>query len=1075
MKKVLSFILVLSMVLGSFGMTFAAPASDIAGHQNETAILRLNKLGIVTGYENGDFRPDANITRAEFAVLLVRALGLEGAASARKGDTQFTDVTVAAGYEWASGAINVATGLGHIQGYGNGKFGPADQITYQDAITLVVRALGYETKAKELGGYPTGHFIVADRDLELTDDIKNVALGVAATRGTVFQLLDNALTVDMMEQVYVGDVLRWTVVDKTLLSVLGYEKVEGRVIEVDTKDNEIVLRDETAKKASDWKNLGALTIAEGLDFEAVLGLKIKAWYDEDNDTVISWETKEEALFDALGFDEKDEEITLVGAKADYELHEEAIVYVNGKTGRNVELEDIDYDYAKVVLDGKKAIFVSAYTWDNFIVVEKTEDDVVYGYGDEVDVEDFTIVKGGKTITLEDLEEKDVLFYNRDAEYAEVYNKTVTGKIDRILADRVRVAGTAYAFANSYLGVNARYIDENGDIADLLVNENLTKDVLEAMEEEEVAVLLDRNGAMVFISGDLSTLAVSSNYYMVVADSVKYDTRGKKKWTLDVANAEGKKVSFDVDDSALLPADATKTIFRNPNGTAATWVVTPAGDRTSSIKIEDVLEIKVDADGDIDEIKLVDAHSVSSKFEVKNKYVSAKRINENALVFLAEKFTSSKKVADLKTSTYGDLKFEYIDNAEFYYDKEDKVVAIVVTNSSRESDATTHESIVSAAVRKVSGKNIWEVQVIIDGEKVTFDTKEQAANSFTTDITNVKKGDLVRVDINDATKLIDDIEVIGSGASYKAGAISDLNISRRTFKIGSYTIELAKEGFVVDATASNYKVVNFNTLNNGDVVNVLLVEDNARFTEIIVITDEARTQAQIVEDATDAVKVLEATDASALVQADINAAQADINLINNAATKNALQARLNAVQKALDAVGASTTYVVKEYRAAFKAFRLENIDGTVSTFELANYDLFLDGTAVTADEMHAWLATSPAVVGVTVEVTGDELDVLSATGLTWVENQRDVVAVAAAKTALDLGDLTAITADITLPTAGVEGTTIAWASSDVAVVDTDGTVVRPTTGNPDATVTLTATITKGAASDTKVFTATVVAE
>ncbi|OLT54231.1 hypothetical protein BJF88_09785 [Cellulosimicrobium sp. CUA-896] len=64
-------------------------------------------------------------------------------------------------------------------------------------------------------------------------------------------------------------------------------------------------------------------------------------------------------------------------------------------------------------------------------------------------------------------------------------------------------------------------------------------------------------------------------------------------------------------------------------------------------------------------------------------------------------------------------------------------------------------------------------------------------------------------------------------------------------------------------------------------------------------------------------------------------------------------------------------------------------------------------------------------------------------------------------ALDLGDTSAVTADLALPTAGAQGSTITWASSDAAVVSAAGKVTRPAAGADDATVTLTATVTRGA--------------
>lgn len=77
--------------------------------------------------------------------------------------------------------------------------------------------------------------------------------------------------------------------------------------------------------------------------------------------------------------------------------------------------------------------------------------------------------------------------------------------------------------------------------------------------------------------------------------------------------------------------------------------------------------------------------------------------------------------------------------------------------------------------------------------------------------------------------------------------------------------------------------------------------------------------------------------------------------------------------------------------------------------------------------------------------------------------------------LDLGDLSNVTENLTLPTAGVNGSAIAWESSDPAVISADGQVTRPEAGQPDANVTLTATVSYGTASDTKEFAVTVPAQ
>ncbi|TDC81340.1 beta-xylosidase [Micromonospora sp. KC606] len=85
---------------------------------------------------------------------------------------------------------------------------------------------------------------------------------------------------------------------------------------------------------------------------------------------------------------------------------------------------------------------------------------------------------------------------------------------------------------------------------------------------------------------------------------------------------------------------------------------------------------------------------------------------------------------------------------------------------------------------------------------------------------------------------------------------------------------------------------------------------------------------------------------------------------------------------------------------------------------------------------------------------------------------DATRVDADTAALDLGDLTAVTGNLTLPTTGTYGSTIAWSSSAPGTISPTGVVNRPTPSDGPATVTLTATLTRGGSTGTKTFTATV---
>jgi arabinan endo-1,5-alpha-L-arabinosidase len=102
--------------------------------------------------------------------------------------------------------------------------------------------------------------------------------------------------------------------------------------------------------------------------------------------------------------------------------------------------------------------------------------------------------------------------------------------------------------------------------------------------------------------------------------------------------------------------------------------------------------------------------------------------------------------------------------------------------------------------------------------------------------------------------------------------------------------------------------------------------------------------------------------------------------------------------------------------------------------------------------------------------------LSAQGITvWGRQTHELAgqdAVDAVVSQLDLGDTSAVTADLTLPTNGTNGTTITWTTSDPGVVTADGGITRPGVGEPDGHATLTATVRNGSAERTVSFDVTV---
>ena len=110
------------------GTTF----TDVKNHANKTAIEALASRGIINGMSKDTFAPNQTMTRAEFAAIVTRALGLPA-----KDTKAFTDVPSS---KWYAGYIGAANSSGIVNGVGSGKFNPDGTITRQEAAVMVARA-----------------------------------------------------------------------------------------------------------------------------------------------------------------------------------------------------------------------------------------------------------------------------------------------------------------------------------------------------------------------------------------------------------------------------------------------------------------------------------------------------------------------------------------------------------------------------------------------------------------------------------------------------------------------------------------------------------------------------------------------------------------------------------------------------------------------------------------------------------------------------------------------------------------------------------------------------------------------
>ncbi|NCB43471.1 MAG: hypothetical protein EOM59_12760 [Clostridia bacterium] len=107
---------------------------DIISHWAKASINNMGSRMVVSGVSEGIYEPDRNMTRAEFATIIVKALGLVPG----EGTKVFNDVRNS---DWFCGYVKTAAEYSVIAGYNNGNFGPQDLITREQAMTMIARAM----------------------------------------------------------------------------------------------------------------------------------------------------------------------------------------------------------------------------------------------------------------------------------------------------------------------------------------------------------------------------------------------------------------------------------------------------------------------------------------------------------------------------------------------------------------------------------------------------------------------------------------------------------------------------------------------------------------------------------------------------------------------------------------------------------------------------------------------------------------------------------------------------------------------------------------------------------------------
>jgi len=201
LKKVLALVLAFACAFTMFAG--AASYSDQADIKASTAVDMLSSLGVIQGYDDGSFKPNNTVTRAQMAKMIFTIMngGNDNANAYASLPTAFTDLPTAA---WAQGYVRYLQNTGIIAGKSATKFAPNDTVTGLEAAKMVLVAAGYNAQKAGLTGAAWAQNTMKYGQLNNLFENVDADLNAALPRQYAAQILYNAL--DMERVVWSNDI-----------------------------------------------------------------------------------------------------------------------------------------------------------------------------------------------------------------------------------------------------------------------------------------------------------------------------------------------------------------------------------------------------------------------------------------------------------------------------------------------------------------------------------------------------------------------------------------------------------------------------------------------------------------------------------------------------------------------------------------------------------------------------------------------------------------------------------------------------------------------------------------------------
>ena len=516
LKKTTAILLVLSLSIALLGFSVSASSyKDVDDSKYyKDAVEALTTYGIVSGY-SGYFKPGEQVTRAEFAKMITLASGLEDEVHSNAGRRRFDDVALT---HWSNGYVNTAAENKLIVGYPNGLFMPDQKVTFAEAVTVVLRAMNYQST--DLGDNWPYAYMVKAKGLGITEGI-NLGDNNYITRGDLALVIDRALQSKMNGS------------SQKLISKMEITVTDELLV--------IATRNEDKSLASDEikTDKGTYTLAnENLSIDAMS--KVKLVLNKDNEVInyTGAKTSDRVITTVEGVVNGEAYFANGTSTISLGVGDNTSVYNNGTvtTYGNFKNNIDDGAAVSIIYDNNGAVRYLVFGNADYTVPVAIRSDIYtalesVGVSREV-VDSASVIRNGYAATLSDAKTYDVAYYLEDNSTIYLYSDKVSGIYQKAYPSKANVSSIEISGTSLELETNTAAYKLGEKAGSYKIGSRIT-------------ALLGMDGKVVDVvdlgSGDVSNYGILLGFGTKMSEE-EFET-GKQYKYIKVMNGEGNTLEY----------------------------------------------------------------------------------------------------------------------------------------------------------------------------------------------------------------------------------------------------------------------------------------------------------------------------------------------------------------------------------------------------------------------------------------------------------------------------------------------------------------------------------------------------